>query len=610
MDPLDTKSSKTTIDPLINQKCRLRLLYMPTMRSVGIGLVSFFACTALGLAAADFKIRYNQKFPCLEVMDSSAVKITDVTEGAKGETVTSGKSSLNISFIKNSSGQPEVTLREAKSPLSEMEIEAFGLSVGMKPEGTVLVRFGADNKPKFEMDRTGGSRFLMADLGNLDTAAGKEVAGALATKGSGAEPSKALVRLRERFAAWKEGKGGWSNKSGKILKTSGEDSLQIANSGTRKLLEGEAVQVGGTIVVGPKDPMIFQSAAGVYHQAFPGTEITFASLEKDSVDIKVELRRGTLVTYVANPLVAPRANLIVIGEGIVARTGDGLYQVTKGADGKSLISVVSGKVVLADVAGGVERGSASANQKLAFPGSDKASALAAGTPEAATLKAFPEVCKEATLLDIAQDGVGGCPEAIEEILTQVITTRPDLKETIASQLVEIRPDLLADIQRITGMENLKAPAGTSSIAGQFIKRAAGWLQGEPSPFSKAGKVLRVVGSATANGQPIKLGENLPVGASIKTGSRSLVLFLPASGVLAEVQENSDIFFENSSSQFEKGILQKALTRLKTIQGDVHFAVADGFGEKIQLEVSTPKGLMKAQSTTPGAKSQTQKAAKK
>ncbi|NBS84631.1 MAG: hypothetical protein EBS59_08090, partial [Verrucomicrobia bacterium] len=345
-----------------------------------------------------------------------------------------------------------------------------------------------------------------------------------------------------------------------------------------------------------------------YHQAFPGTEITFAPLEKDSVDIKVELRRGTLMTYIASPLVAPRANLIVIGEGIVARTGDGLYQVTKGADGKSLISVVSGKVVLADVAGGVERGSVAANQKLAFPGSAKASALAAGLPEAATLKAFPEVCKEATLLDIAQDGVGGCPEAIEEILTQVITARPDLKETIASQSVGIRPDLLADIQRITGMENLQAPAATNSIAGQFIKRAAGWLQGEPSPFSKAGKVLRVVGSATVDGKPIRLGQNLPVGSSIKTGSLSMVLFLPVSGVLAEVQENSEIFFENSSSQFEKGILQKALTQLKTIQGDVHFAVADGFGEKIQLEVSTPKGLMKAQSTVPGAKPQ--KAAKK
>jgi len=581
------------------------------VRRLFLAPVVLFLIGAFSLSAApDFKIRYNQKFPCLEVMDSKAVKITDVTEGAKGETVSSGKSSINISFSKNADGQPEVTLSEAKSPLSEMEVEAFGLSVGLKPEGTVSVRFGADNKPKFQMDRTGGARFLMADLGNLDTAAGKELTAVPSPEGAATGPSKALVRLRERFAAWKEGKGGWSNKSGKILKTGGEDTLQIANNGARKLLEGEAVQVGGTIVVGPRNPMIFQSAAGVYHQAFPGTEITFAPLEKDSVDIKVELRRGTLMTYIASPLVAPRANLIVIGEGIVARTGDGLYQVTKGADGKSLISVVSGKVVLADVAGGVERGSVAANQKLAFPGSAKASALAAGTPEAATLKAFPEVCKEATLLDIAQDGVGGCPEAIEEILTTVITARPDLKETIASQSVGIRPDLLADIQRITGMENLKAPTSASSVAAQFIKRSGAWLQGEPSPFSKAGKVLRVVGSATVDGKPIRLGQNLPVGSSIKTGSLSMVLFLPVSGVLAEVQENSEIFFENSSSQFEKGILQRALTRLKTIQGDVHFAVADGFGEKIQLEVSTPKGLMKAQSTIPGAKPQTQKAAKK
>jgi len=598
---------------LINNSSPLKIRDWATrislVRRLFLAPVVLFLFGAFSLSAApDFKIRYNQKFPCLEVMDSKAVKITDVTEGAKGETVSSGKSSINISFSKNADGQPEVTLSEAKSPLSEMEVEAFGLSVGLKPEGTVSVRFGADNKPKFQMDRTGGARFLMADLGNLDTAAGKELTAVPSPEGAATGPSKALVRLRERFAAWKEGKGGWSNKSGKILKTGGEDTLQIANNGARKLLEGEAVQVGGTIVVGPRNPMIFQSAAGVYHQAFPGTEITFAPLEKDSVDIKVELRRGTLMTYIASPLVAPRANLIVIGEGIVARTGDGLYQVTKGADGKSLISVVSGKVVLADVAGGVERGSVAANQKLAFPGSAKASALAAGLPEAATLKAFPEVCKEATLLDIAQDGVGGCPEAIEEILTQVITARPDLKETIASQSVGIRPDLLADIQRITGMENLQAPAATNSIAGQFIKRAAGWLQGEPSPFSKAGKVLRVVGSATVDGKPIRLGQNLPVGSSIKTGSLSMVLFLPVSGVLAEVQENSEIFFENSSSQFEKGILQKALTQLKTIQGDVHFAVADGFGEKIQLEVSTPKGLMKAQSTVPGAKPQ--KAAKK
>jgi hypothetical protein len=561
-------------------------------------------------AAPDFKIRYNQKFPCLEVMDSKAVKITDVTEGAKGETVSSGKSSINISFSKNADGQPEVTLSEAKSPLSEMEVEAFGLSVGLKPEGTVSVRFGADNKPKFQMDRTGGARFLMADLGNLDTAAGKELTAVPAPESAVTGPSKALIRLRERFAAWKEGKGGWSNKSGKILKTVGGETLQMGKDQPRTLLEGEAVQVGGTIVVGPKAPIIFQSAAGVFHQALPGTEVVLSPLEKDSVDIKVELRQGTLLTYVAEPLVAPRANLVVIAEGIVARTGDGLYQITKGADGKSLISVVSGKVVLADVAGGVERGSVAANQKLAFPGSAKASALAAGLPEAATLKAFPEACKEATLMDIAQDGVLGCPEAIDEIFAEVTTPRPDLKEKLATQAISIRPELLGTIRKITGMADLKAPSPSGFHSLQFSKRAAGWLQGEPSPLSKDGKVLKVVGIATFEGKPIKRGQTLPTGASIKTGPLSQVLFLPVPGVIAEVQENSEIVFEQTSDRFEKGILQSAQTRLKTVSGDVHFAIADGFGDKIRVEVSTPKGLLKAQSTAPGYQPQSKQATTK
>jgi hypothetical protein len=256
----------------------------------------------------------------------------------------------------------------------------------------------------------------------------------------------------------------------------------------------------------------------------------------------------------------------------------------------------------------VERGSVAANQKLAFPGSAKASALAAGLPEAATLKAFPEVCKEATLLDIAQDGVGGCPEAIEEILTQVITARPDLKERLATQAVGIRPELLGPIQKITGLAELKAstPSGFHSI--QFSKRAAGWLQGEPSPLSRNGKVLKVVGTATSQGQPIKRGQILSEDSSIKTGPLSQVMFLPAPGVIAEVQENSEVILEHSTGQFEKGDLQQALARLKTVQGDVHFAIADGFGEKIRVEISTPKGLLKAQSTVPGAKPQ--KAAKK
>ena len=56
-------------------------------------------------AAPDFKIRYNPKFPCLEVMDGKAVKITDISEGTSGEVVTSGKASIKLSFLKNADGQ-------------------------------------------------------------------------------------------------------------------------------------------------------------------------------------------------------------------------------------------------------------------------------------------------------------------------------------------------------------------------------------------------------------------------------------------------------------------------------------------------------------------------
>ncbi|NDC80237.1 MAG: hypothetical protein EB090_03045 [Verrucomicrobia bacterium] len=598
--------------PLKNDSCASKLGNVRRLAFISFVLsTGFFPLHA----APDFKIRYNQKFPCLEVMDSKAVKITDVTEGAKGETVTSGKSSINISFVKNPEGQPEVTLSEAKSPLSEMEVEAFGLSVGLKPAGTVLVRFGPDNKPRFEMDRTGGARFLMADLGNLDTASGKDLATLPAPvaapqnspAGTANSPSKALTRCRERFAAWKEGKGGWSNKSGKILKTLGEETLQIGKDQPRALLEGEAVQVGGTIVAGSKGPMIFQSAAGVFHQALPGTEIVLSPLEKDSLDIKLELKRGTLLTFVATPLVAPRANLVVISDGIVARTGDGLYQITKGADGKSVISVTAGKVTLADVAGGVERGSASANEKLVFPGG-KTTALAAGTPEGASLKAFPDACREATLMDIAQDGVLGCPESLQEIFTEVISARPDLKELLAAQAVAIRPECLAEIQRITGLSNLDAGKTGPFHSNQFIKRAAGWLRGEPSPLSKDGKVLKVVGGATCQGQQIRRGQILPEGAEIKTGPLSQVMFLPAPGVIAEVQENSEVHFISGTEQFEKGVLTGAKANLKTVSGDVHFAIADGYGDKIQLEISTSKGVLKAQSTMPGSTSKNQQAA--
>jgi len=96
--------------------------------------------------------------------------------------------------------------------------------------------------------------------------------------------------------------------------------------------------------------------------------------------------------------------------------------------------------------------------------------------------------------------------------------------------------------------------------------------------------------------PIRRGQTLPKGANIKTGPLSQIMFLPVPGVIAEVQENSEVVFEETSDRFEKGVLQQAMAKLKTIQGDVHFAIAEGFGDKIQVEVSTPKGVLKARST--------------
>lgn len=559
-------------------------------------LALFLAVFPETQAAPDFKIRYNPKFPCLEVMDSKAVKITDISEGTRGETVSSGKASIKLSFLKNASSQPEVTMTDAKSTLSEMELEAFGLSVGMKPEGVVTVRFGADNKPQFEMDRTGGARFLMADLGNLDTAAGKELSAVPSPQNSSAAPSKALVRCRERFAAWKEGKGGWSNKSGKILQTSGGDTLQIGKEKPRPLLEGEAVQVGGTILVGPKESLIFQSAAGVFHEALPGTEVVLSPLETGSPDIKIELKRGTLLTFVASPLAAPRASLVGIGEGVVARTGDGLYQISKGTDGKSVFSVSSGKIILSDVAGGVEKGSVSGNQKLIFPGEAKASALAAGTPEAASLKVFPEACRQATLLDIAQDGIANCPEAAEEIFAETRKLNPGIIANLARQSVAIRPELLQRIRELSGIQDLQPPAINEAAA--FNEKADQWFATEAGPRTRVGVVLELEGVVKSNGSPLKLGDVIPVGATLETGPKSHMMFVSSPGVIGYLLEESKAVFLESRKEFQEEKLVSSYSKLKTEVGTVRVAIADGAGDKIKAEIDTPKGLVRGKSSPP------------
>jgi hypothetical protein len=596
MNPLDTKSSKTTIDPLINRKCRLNLAYMPTMRSVGMGLISFFACTALGLAAADFKIRYNQKFPCLEVMDSSAVKITDVTEGAKGETVTSGKSSLNISFVKNSSGQPEVTLREAKSPLSEMEIEAFGLSVGMKPEGTVLVRFGADNKPKFEMDRTGGSRFLMADLGNLDTAAGKEVAG-------NTTPSKNLIRCRERLAEWISGKGGWSNKSGKILATQGGDRVQVGELPEREIQVSEAFQTGAKITVGSKSGMMFQSGAGVFHFALPGTVFSLGKLEAGSPDLKVELSEGTIQTFVAQPLIAPRASLIALGNGEVARTLDGSYQISKtsGAESTTTITTISGKVILAQEAGGKEMATLSGEKTWSSAKGSEAKSLAANSPEKASLVAFEGSARNIALIDIARDGVKACPEAVEEIVSSAVKAKSELAKEIAEQCLAANPKSFNAISQASGVKGLKlskeeqAKVDALESLDQRLERLA--IEGIDLEM-KLGQVLLVEGDCNLDGKKEKIlvGQVLALNDKIATGKSGRILVGMAPGVVLSVEPGSVATLEKMSAEIKSGELQSREAVVNSESGLVVMNIAPWNKEKTDVRVKTTDGESVAQGT--------------
>jgi hypothetical protein len=328
---------------------------------MGASFIAAMLFSSAGWAAPEFKIRYNSKFPCLEVMDGKANKITDISEGTKGEVVTSGKSSITLSFLKGSAGQPEVMMTDAKSALSEMELEAFGLSVGMKPAGVVTVRFGSDNKPQFEMDRTGGARFLMADLGNLDTAAGKELASAGPAPGAEAQPPKGLLRFRERLEAWKTslGKGGWSNRPGKILSCGEDAKVTYLGQPERKLLDGEAVQAGASITAGTS-PITLQSGPGIYHQIQPGGRVQIAKLETGQKDVKVTLLEGTLLTQIVTPLVAPRLHVCGIGNGVVIQSSDGLFQVTATGPADRRIAVAEGTVRLVEEAGAAQVAEATA----------------------------------------------------------------------------------------------------------------------------------------------------------------------------------------------------------------------------------------------------------
>ena len=548
--------------------------------------------------APDFKIRYNQKFPCLEIMDSKAVKITDVTEGAKGETVTSGKASLNISFIKNADGLPEVTLREAKSPLSEMEIEAFGLSVGLKPEGTVLVRFGADNKPKFEMDRTGGSRFLMADLGNLDTAAGKELATDATAPTTG--PSKGLLRFRERLAAWKAGlgKGGWSNRPGKILDCGSDALVTYTALPERKLLDGEAIQIGALVKVGPKDAVSFQSGPGIYHTAMPGTQFTVAPLEMGQKDVKVTLVQGTLLTDVLAPLTAPRMAVLGVGNGMVVQASEGLFQISKSVPAEVNLIVAKGGIRLVEEAGAAMVGEVKAGSMMQWPAERVGKKTPQGSPELATLAKVDENARVSLLIDMVEDAMTASAADVEEIIQTACDAERKLARKVAMEAVELRPDLHGLIAKSSGIADLPVPLDLESDVEKFVKKAAPWVKGEPSPMSSTGKVLKVEGKVThANGLAVTRSMILKVGEVVKTGGDGRVLFVASPGVIAEIQPGSEVRLVEMKGKFSEGTLLESKAILDASQGRAFLSIAQGLGDKVQAEVRNPQGVAQAKSTS-------------
>ena len=562
---------------------------------VRTGVVLFF----LGLfstslrAAPDFKIRYNAKFPCLEVMDSKAVKITDISEGTKGEVVTSGKASIKLSFLKNDSGQPEVTLTEAKSALSEMELEAFGLSVGMKPEGVVTVRFGVDNKPQFEMDRTGGARFLMADLGNLDTAAGKEVSTAQPA-GAASGPSKGLQRFRERLGAWKTtvGKGGWSNRPGKVLSCGKQSMITYTGLAPRPLLDGEAIQIGAEVTVGADAPVTFQSGPGVFQKALPGTKFLVAPLESGQKDVKITLVEGTLQIMVMQPLAAPRMSLLGLGEGVVVQTGDALYQAVKSASG-TRFAVQTGSIRLVEEAGAAQVAQVDMGSIFNWPNPQTPAKLAAGSPEAASLKQLSEDAKRDYLTDMAEDAIKAAAADAEDIIREACMADAKLTRLVATELTEIRPDLFSLIGQTSGITDLPAPSGVPDAALAFGKKAEPWLRGEPSPFIRPGKILQIEGKVTHNGKTADRTTVFKSGETIKTAGDGRVMFKAGAGVVAEIPPGSEVVLVEISSEWSGKTLQKSKTLLDAKKGDAYLSVAKEVEGKVVAEVKTPKGTARA-----------------
>jgi len=442
------------------------------------------------------------------------------------------------------------------------------------------------------MDRTGGARFLMADLGNLDTAAGKEVTAAQPGTAP-AGPSKGLLRFQERLGAWKtnSGKGGWSNRPGKVLSCGKQSMITYPGQASRVLLDGEAIQIGAEVLVGGDAAVTLQSGPGVFQKALPGTKFSLAPLEAGQKDVKITLLEGTILTMTMEPLAAPRMNLLGLGDGVVVQTGDAAYQAVKSAT-ETRFSVASGSIRLVEQAGAAQVAEIKAGSTGSWPNPGTPGKLATESPEAATLKQLAEDAKKDYLTDMAEDAIKAASADAEEIIREACSADAALARTVSQELSEIRPDLYSLIVQTSGIPDLPPPAALPDAALAFGGRAEPWLRGEPSPLIRPGKVLQVEGRVTREGQPVSRTTVLQVGDAVVTGGDGRVMFKAAAGVVAEIPPGSEVVLLEMSSEWQKGELRKSKTLLEAKKGDAFVAVEKDLGDKASAEVRTPRGIAK------------------
>ena len=111
-------------------------------------------------------------------------------------------------------------------------------------------------------------------------------------------------------------------------------------------------------------------------------------------------------------------------------------------------------------------------------------------------------------------------------------------------------------------------------------------------------LFRSEGEVKSDGKTLKLGDVIPVGASLETGEKSCLMFVASPGVIGYLKEKCKAVFVESRKEFQEEKLVSSYSKLKTEVGVVQVAIADGAGEKIKVEIDTPKGLVRGKSSPP------------